>query len=193
MHKGNIMKFTEGGFRDWGYKVAKEFYGAVEIDGGPWCKIPEGKPGAGIVIKDAIADITLQQVLTRPEDFDVIATLNLNGDYLSRRPGRPGRRHRHRPRRQHQLRHRPRRLRSHPRHRPQVRQPGRRQPRQRHPLRRDDARIHGLAGSRRPDLQGPGKSDREQDRSPTTFARLMEGAKKIKCSEFADEMIKNLG
>ncbi|MFM9944550.1 MAG: isocitrate dehydrogenase (NADP(+)) [Bacteroidia bacterium] len=83
VHKGNIMKFTEGGFRDWGYKVAKDFYGAVEIDGGPWCQIPEGKPGAGIIIKDAIADITLQQVLTRPEDFDVIATLNLNGDYLS--------------------------------------------------------------------------------------------------------------
>ena len=83
VHKGNIMKFTEGGFRDWGYKVAKDFFGAEPIDGGPWCKIPEGKPGAGIVIKDAIADIALQQVLTRPEDFDVIATLNLNGDYLS--------------------------------------------------------------------------------------------------------------
>jgi isocitrate dehydrogenase len=83
VHKGNIMKFTEGAFRDWGYKIAREQYGAVEIDGGPWCKIPEGKPGAGIIIKDAIADITLQQVLTRPEDFDVIATLNLNGDYLS--------------------------------------------------------------------------------------------------------------
>jgi len=83
VHKGNIMKFTEGAFRDWGYRVAKNFFGAVEIDGGPWCKITEGKPGAGMVIKDAIADITLQQVLTRPEDFDVIATLNLNGDYLS--------------------------------------------------------------------------------------------------------------
>jgi isocitrate dehydrogenase len=83
VHKGNIMKFTEGAFRDWGYCVAKEFFGAVEIDGGPWCKIPDGKPGAGLVIKDSIADITLQQVLTRPEDFDVIATLNLNGDYLS--------------------------------------------------------------------------------------------------------------
>ena len=82
VHKGNIMKFTEGAFRDWGYQVAREFFGAVEIDGGPWCKIPEGKPGAGLVIKDAIADIALQQVLTRPEDFDVIATLNLNGDYL---------------------------------------------------------------------------------------------------------------
>ena len=83
VHKGNIMKYTEGAFRDWGYETAKENFGAVEMDGGPWCKIPEGKPGAGLVIKDAIADITLQQVLTRPTDFDVIATLNLNGDYLS--------------------------------------------------------------------------------------------------------------
>jgi isocitrate dehydrogenase len=83
VHKGNIMKFTEGAFRDWGYQVARESFGAVEIDGGPWCRIPEGRPGAGIVIKDSIADITLQQVLTRPSEFDVIATLNLNGDYLS--------------------------------------------------------------------------------------------------------------
>jgi len=83
VHKGNIMKYTEGGFRDWGYQVAKDFFGAVEIDDGPWCIIPEGKPGAGIIIKDSIADITLQQVLTRPEEFEVIATLNLNGDYLS--------------------------------------------------------------------------------------------------------------
>ncbi|PYJ40370.1 MAG: NADP-dependent isocitrate dehydrogenase [Verrucomicrobia bacterium] len=83
VHKGNIMKFTEGAFRDWGYEVAKQFFGAEETDGGPWCKIPKGKTGAGIIIKDAIADITLQQVLTRPEEFDVIATLNLNGDYLS--------------------------------------------------------------------------------------------------------------
>jgi isocitrate dehydrogenase len=83
VHKGNIMKFTEGAFRDWAYRIARERYGAVEMDGGPWCRIPDGKPGAGLVIKDAIADITLQQVLTRPEEFDVIATLNLNGDYLS--------------------------------------------------------------------------------------------------------------
>jgi isocitrate dehydrogenase len=83
VHKGNIMKFTEGAFRDWGFEIAKAHFGAEELDGGPWVKIPMGKPGAGIVIKDAIADITLQQVLTRPEDFDVIATLNLNGDYLS--------------------------------------------------------------------------------------------------------------
>ncbi len=83
VHKGNIMKYTEGAFMKWGYDLAKREFGAVEVDGGPWCRIPEGKPGAGIVIKDAIADITLQQVLTRPTDFDVIATLNLNGDYLS--------------------------------------------------------------------------------------------------------------
>jgi isocitrate dehydrogenase len=83
VHKGNIMKYTEGAFMKWGYDLAKSEFGAEEIDGGPWCKIPEGKPGAGLVIKDAIADITLQQILTRPTDFDVIATLNLNGDYLS--------------------------------------------------------------------------------------------------------------
>jgi isocitrate dehydrogenase len=83
VHKGNIMKFTEGAFRDWGYDIAKKFFGAEEMDGGPWCRIPAGKPGAGMVIKDAIADITLQQVLTRPDEFDVIATPNLNGDYLS--------------------------------------------------------------------------------------------------------------
>jgi isocitrate dehydrogenase len=78
VHKGNIMKFTEGAFRDWAYALAKREFGGVEIDGGPWVKLP-----GGTVIKDAIADIALQQVLTRPEDFDVIATLNLNGDYLS--------------------------------------------------------------------------------------------------------------
>jgi isocitrate dehydrogenase len=83
VHKGNIMKFTEGAFRDWGYQVAKEFFGAEEIDGGPWCRIPEGKPGAGLVIKDVIADAFLQQILTRPAEYDVIATLNLNGDYIS--------------------------------------------------------------------------------------------------------------
>jgi len=78
VHKGNIMKYTEGGFRNWGYEVAKEEFGAVEIGDGPWCELP-----GGIVIKDCIADIALQQVLTRAKEFDVIATLNLNGDYLS--------------------------------------------------------------------------------------------------------------
>ncbi|MBS3896807.1 isocitrate dehydrogenase (NADP(+)) [Silanimonas sp.] len=83
VHKGNIMKFSEGAFRDFGYHVAREFFGAVPLDGGPWHVIPEGKPGAGLVIKDAIADAFLQQILLRPKDYDVVATLNLNGDYLS--------------------------------------------------------------------------------------------------------------
>ncbi len=78
VHKGNIMKFTEGGFRDWGYQVAKEEYGAVEVDGGPWCRLP-----GGVVIKDVIADAFLQQILTRPKEYGVIATMNLNGDYIS--------------------------------------------------------------------------------------------------------------
>jgi isocitrate dehydrogenase len=78
VHKGNIMKFTEGGFRDWGYELARQEYGAVEIDGGPWCRLP-----SGVVIKDVIADAFLQQILTRPREYDVIATLNLNGDYIS--------------------------------------------------------------------------------------------------------------
>ncbi len=77
-HKGNIMKFTEGGFRDWGYDVAKHEFGAVEIDGGPWCKLPNG-----MIIKDCIADAFLQEILLHPQDYDVVATLNLNGDYMS--------------------------------------------------------------------------------------------------------------
>ncbi len=78
VHKGNIMKFTEGAFRDWGYELAKREFSAVEFDGGPWCKLP-----GGLVVKDAIADAFLQQILTRPAEYDVIATLNLNGDYIS--------------------------------------------------------------------------------------------------------------
>ena len=78
VHKGNIMKFTEGGFKSWGYDLAKEEFGAVEMDGGPWCKLENG-----IVIKDCIADAFLQEILLHPEDHDVVATLNLNGDYVS--------------------------------------------------------------------------------------------------------------
>jgi isocitrate dehydrogenase len=83
VHKGNIMKFTEGAFRDWGYEVAKKEFGAVELDGGPWCTFKSPKTGKEIVVKDVIADAMLQQILTRPADYDVIATLNLNGDYIS--------------------------------------------------------------------------------------------------------------
>lgn len=83
VHKGNIMKFTEGAFKDWGYEVAREKFGAVALDGGPWQVLKNPHTGKEIVIKDVIADAFLQQILLRPEDYDVIATLNLNGDYIS--------------------------------------------------------------------------------------------------------------
>ena len=83
VHKGNIMKFTEGAFRDFGYNLARTEFGAVELDGGPWCKLINPKSGGEIVVKDAIADAFLQQILLRPGEYDVIATLNLNGDYIS--------------------------------------------------------------------------------------------------------------
>jgi len=83
VHKGNIMKFTEGGFRDWGYAVAMQEFGATLIDGGPWVRFTNPKTGREIVVKDSIADAFLQQILLRPAEYDVIATLNLNGDYIS--------------------------------------------------------------------------------------------------------------
>ncbi len=83
VHKGNIMKFTEGAFKEWGYAVAKEEFGAKELDGGPWCSIENPKTGSEIIVKDVIADAFLQQILLRPAEYDVIATLNLNGDYIS--------------------------------------------------------------------------------------------------------------
>jgi isocitrate dehydrogenase len=83
VHKGNIMKFTEGGFRDWAYALAQKEFGAQPIDGGPWCKFKNPKTGRDIIVKDVIADAFLQQIILRPEEYDVIATLNLNGDYIS--------------------------------------------------------------------------------------------------------------
>jgi len=83
VHKGNIMKFTEGAFKSWGYELAKGEFGATELDGGPWCRMTNPRTGGEIVIKDVIADAFLQQILMRPKEYDVIATLNLNGDYIS--------------------------------------------------------------------------------------------------------------
>ncbi|DAC64481.1 MAG TPA: NADP-dependent isocitrate dehydrogenase [Candidatus Thalassarchaeaceae archaeon] len=83
VHKGNIMKFTEGGFRDWGYQLAKDEFGATEIDGGPWCSMINPVTGTEIIIKDVIADAMLQQILTRPKEYSVLTTMNLNGDYIS--------------------------------------------------------------------------------------------------------------
>ena len=83
VHKGNIMKFTEGGFRDWGYQLAKDEFGAIELDGGPWCTFDNPNTGTTITVKDVIADAMLQQIITRPAEYSVLATMNLNGDYIS--------------------------------------------------------------------------------------------------------------
>jgi isocitrate dehydrogenase len=192
VHKGNIMKFTEGSFRDWGYTVAREFFGAVEVDGGPWCKIPDGKPGGGLLIKDAIADITLQQVLTRPEDFDVIATLNLNGDYLSDALAAqvggigiaPGGNinyvtghavfeatHGTAPKYANQ----------------DVVNPG-------SVVLSGVMMLEYMGWQEAADLIVRGLEKAIAAKTVTyDFARLMEGAKKVKCSEFANEMIKHMG
>ena len=83
VHKGNIMKFTEGGFRDWGYELAKNEFNATELDGGPWCMFTNPNTGRTITVKDVIADAMLQQIITRPAEYSVLATMNLNGDYIS--------------------------------------------------------------------------------------------------------------
>ena len=83
VHKGNIMKFTEGGFRDWGYTLAQDEFGATELDGGPWCTLTNPNTGNTIIIKDVIADAMLQQIITRPAEYSVLTTMNLNGDYIS--------------------------------------------------------------------------------------------------------------
>ncbi len=122
VHKGNIMKFTEGGFRDWGYGLAMKEFGAKEIDGGPWCKFKNPKSGNDIIVKDVIADAFLQQILLRPAEYSVIATLEPERRLCLRRAGRAGGRHRHRAGRQPERfdRH----VRSHPRHRAEVRRQG---------------------------------------------------------------------
>ena len=167
------MKFTEGAFRNWGYALAEREFADRVYTWEQWerTKKAKGEDAANaeqkaalasgkLLVKDAIADITLQQVLTRPDEFDVIATLNLNGDYLSdalaAQVGGIG----HRTRRQHQPRHRPRHLRGHPRHRAQVREPRQGEPGLGRALRRDDAAPHGLERGRRPRDQRHGRRHR---------------------------------
>jgi isocitrate dehydrogenase len=191
VHKGNIMKFTEGAFRDWAYNLAKTKYGAQELDGGPWLKIPEGKPGAGIVIKDSIADITLQQVLTRPDEFDVIATLNLNGDYLSDAlaaqvggigiaPG--GNINYHSGHAIFEATHG-----TAPKYANQdVVNPG-------SVILSGVMMLEHLGWQEAADAIIKGLETSITNKTVTyDFARLMQGARKIKCSEFGDEIIKNL-
>jgi isocitrate dehydrogenase len=189
VHKGNIMKFTEGGFRDWSYALAQREFGAELIDGGPWCKFKNPKTGKDIVVKDSIADAFLQQILLRPAEYSVIATLNLNGDYVSDALAAqvggigiaPGA----------NLSDSGGHVRSHPRHGAQVRRQGLRQPGFRDPVGRDDAAPHGLGGSRRPDHRVDGASIASK-KVTYDFARLMEGATQVSCSGFGQVMIDHM-
>ena len=147
VHKGNIMKFTEGAFRDWGYALAQKEFGAQPIDGGPWCKFKNPKTGRDIIVKDVIADAFLQQILLRPAEYDVIATLEPQRRLHLRRAGRAGRRHRHRPGREH-VRH-GRHVRGHPRHRAEVRRQGLRQSRLGDPVGGNDAAATWAGGGGR--------------------------------------------
>ena len=164
VHKGNIQKFTEGAFRNWGYELVREEFADVAV-GWDDCG---GKPGDKLLVKDTIADITLQQVLTRPDDFDVIATTNLNGDYLSDALAAQVGGHRHRAGRQHQLRHRPRHLRGHPRHRAEVRRPGQGQPGLGAALGRADVRAPRLDRGGRRHRARPSRPPSPTRSSPTT-------------------------
>ncbi len=158
VHKGNIMKFTEGGFKSWGYDLAGREFGAQLIDQGPWMRLNNPKTGKEIVIKDVIADAFLQQILLRPEEYSVIATLNLNGDYISDAlaaqvggigiaPGREPVRHRGH-------------VRGHARHRAEVCRQGHGQSRFADSVRRDDAASHGLGRGGRRYSAGRGGRDR---------------------------------
>ena len=181
VHKGNIQKFTEGAFRNWGYQLAEREFGAHSYTWEQWertraatgeqaanAEMDAARKAGRVIVKDAIADITLQQVLTRPEEFDVIATLNLNGDYLSdalaAQVGGIG----IAPGRQHQLPHRARGVRSDARHRAEVRQPRQGQPGLADPVRGDDAPLPRLA--RKPPMPSspPWTGPSARRSSPTT-------------------------
>jgi isocitrate dehydrogenase len=162
VHKGNIMKFTEGAFKQWGYDLAKSEFGAEEIGGGPWCSFKNPKTGKEIVVKDVIADAFLQQILLRPKDYDVIATLNLNGDYISdalaaqvggigMAPGA-------------NLSDTVAMFEATHGTAPKYAGKDQVNPSSLDPVRRDDAASHGLDGSRRPRHQGRGRRHCGQDR-----------------------------
>ena len=189
VHKGNIQKFTEGGFRDWGYQLAVKEFGAKPLDGGPWHSFKNPKGGPDIVIKDVITDAMLQQILLRPGGVRRARHHQPERRLHLRRAGGRSRRHRHRARREHERHGGD--VRGHPRHRAQVRRQGLRQPGLRDPVGGDDAAPHGLGGGRRRDHQVDGKGDR--DKIVTyDFARQMQGAKQVSCSGFGQAMIERM-
>jgi len=181
VHRGRVPRL--------GYAIAEREFGAKLLDGGPWMSFRNPKTGKDVVVKDVIADAFLQQILLRPAEYSVIATLNLNGDYISDALAGRGGRHRHRAGGE------PVGLggdvRGDARHRAQVRGQGLRQPRLRDPVGRDDAGPHGLEGGGEPDHREPREGDRRQGRD-YDFARLMQGAKQVSCSGFGQAMIERM-
>jgi isocitrate dehydrogenase len=181
VHKGNIMKFTEGAFRDWSYALAKNEFGGVEIDGGPWLKLPNG-----IIIKDSIADAFLQQILLRPAEYDVICYHQPQRRLHLRRAGGAGRRYRYRAGRQHL---RPvRLLRSHARHGAEVRRLDKVNPGSL--ILSAEMMLRHLGWIEAADLIVTSMEAAIGDKVVTyDFARLMEGATEVSCSAFGDAMI----
>ena len=190
VHKGNIMKFTEGGFRDWGYALAQREFGAQPIDGGPWCKFKNPKTGRDIVVKDVIADAFLQQILLRPDEYDVIATLEPERRLHLRRARRAGGRHRHRAGREPVGYGRD--VRGDARHGAEVRGQGLRQSRLGNPVGRDDA-ASTWAGRKRPSRITASLESAIADKVVTyDFARLMPGSTQVSCSGFGKAMIERM-
>jgi isocitrate dehydrogenase len=189
VHKGNIQKFTEGAFRDWGYALAQREFGAKPIDGGPWCSFKNPKTGRDIVVKDVITDAMLQQILLRPAEYDVLATLNLNGDYISDALAAEVGRHRHRTGRE-PLGHRCQ-LRGDARHRAEVRRQGLRQPGS-EILSAEMMLVHmGWREAAKIIIDSLEKAI--SDKVVTyDFARLMEGAKQVSTSGFGNAMIERI-
>ncbi len=186
VHKGNIMKYTEGAFRNWGYKVAAEEFGAKPLDGGPWHVLPNG-----LIVKDVIADAMLQQILTRPAEYSVLATLNLNGDYISDALAAqvggigiaPGA----------NINYETGRAIFEATHGTAPKYAGQDKvnPVVRDPERRDDVASHGLDRSRGPDHCSMEKTIGEGVVT-YDFARLMENPTEVKCSEFGQALIQNM-
>ncbi|MFC2136655.1 NADP-dependent isocitrate dehydrogenase [Bacteroidota bacterium] len=191
VHKGNIMKFTEGAFRDWGYELAKEEFGAKELDGGPWCTFKNPETGKEIIIKDVIADAFLQQILTRPKEYSVIATMNLNGDYISDALAAivggigiaPGANINY--------------VTGHAifeaTHGTAPKYAGKDQVNPGSLILSGVMMLEYLEWQEAADLIIKGLKSAIKNKTVTyDFARLMEGAKKVKCSEFGQEIIKNM-
>ena len=192
VHKGNIMKFTEGGFRDWGYQIAREEFGAKRrLDGGPWCVLGDPETGNQITIKDVIADAMLQQALTRPREYSVLTTMNLNGD-TSDASRSTGGRHRNRARCEYKLRFWNCDIRGHTWNCAQIHGSEQGQPRLTDPL-KPEMMLRHMGWGDAADLIVKGMEGAISAKTVTyDFERLMEGATLLSCSEFGEAITSHM-